>query len=191
MSPEDWLLNDQVSSLIRHVAHALSRSTGFSASDREDIEQEIRIDLLKKVTKFDPSRSSPCTFAARVIQSNKKSMRRAIRRQKRDATDQVSIDAIMDDGRGGNPTTLAQTIEESDGRRHTGQRMPNATELHQLKLDVAEANINLPAELRQMAALLSHVRPFVAAHVMGVSRRSVAQFMETLRECYEARGLAG
>lgn len=190
MLHDEWILDEKISSLIRKKASVLARTSVFVGKDPDDIKQDLTVHLLQKAKLFDPTRSQPATFAARLIRNRVKSMVRAARVQKRDARSDVSLDApiaCVSDG----PISPAECIDESMGRRHTGQRLPTDTELVQLKLDVEEANKNLCPKLREMAALLSHVKPFAAAQVMGISRQRATQHVEALRECYAARGLAG
>lgn len=185
---DSWILGDKVSSLIRYWAGRVSNSSGFRRSDKPDIEQEFRVHLLKKAAKFDSSRAQHSTFAERIIKNKAKSMRRTAKRQIRDFRRNISLDAVIESD-DSNSISLAQSIEEADGYRHTGQRALSAADRARLKLDIEEANKHLPSSLRDMSALLGHVSPFAAAEVMGISRRQAARYVDTLRECYEARGL--
>jgi hypothetical protein len=188
MPDNDWVLNPKVSALIRYKAKGLAKSKGFSRSDEPDIEQDLRLLLLQKAARFDSSRASIETFASRVIENAVKSMRRNVQLQKCDCRKKVSLDAEVYDS-AGKPSSVSQSADEFAGRRHTGQRRRSRAELSQLKLDVADANKRLSPALRDMAALLSHVSPFAAAGVMSISRRQAAVYVDTLRECYEERGL--
>ena len=183
-----WILDPRIASLIRYKARKLSRSAGFSRSDQTDIEQEFRVHLLDKAAKFDAQRSQLYTFSARVINNKARSLRRAGKQQRRDWRRQESIYDRTIDQRG-KPIPLIETIVESHGRKHTGQRVLTAAELAQLRLDIDQANRELTPSLREMAAVLCHVNPFAAAEVIGISRRQAALNMITLRECYEKRGM--
>ena len=54
--------------LIRFKARQLVGKAGFTASDREDIEQELILDLLRRLPKYDPKRAQRNTFIARVVE---------------------------------------------------------------------------------------------------------------------------
>jgi DNA-directed RNA polymerase specialized sigma24 family protein len=187
LSP-DWILDPKISSLIRHKARRLARSGGFSRSDQADIEQELAIHLMSKSGSFDPNRAQAATFASRLIENRARSMHRAALMQKRDARRCVSLNAPTFNKRG-KATTLAECVDASVGRRHTGQRVRSELDARQLKFDVTEATKDLDSSLRDMAALLSHVSPFAAAEVMGISRRQAAEYVGALRESYLERGL--
>ena len=188
MSDHDWILDPKISSLIRYKARVLARSGGFSSSDQPDIEQELAIHLMAKSASFDPSRAQLATFASRLIETKARSLRRAVRMQKRDYRKCVSLDAPISAG-AEKPTSLSELVDIASGRRHTGQREQCESELYQLKLDVAAATKDLDPSLRDMAALLSHVSPFAAAEVMGISRRQAAAYVDALRESCVERGL--
>jgi RNA polymerase sigma-70 factor (ECF subfamily) len=187
---KDWVINPRIASLIRYKALTLSRSPGFSRSDRSDIEQDLQLLLLRKAKHFDPNRASQITFASRIIENKAKSMQRTVRRKKRDFRRSVSLDAEIYNGKA-RPTTLAQVVDEATGRRHTGERQKSQAELHQLKLDVSAANESLSPLQRDLAALLCYVSQFAAAGVLGISRREAARQCNALRDHYEALGFSG
>ncbi|MBF0214758.1 MAG: sigma-70 family RNA polymerase sigma factor [Magnetococcales bacterium] len=53
--------------VIRFKARQLSRLPGFSCSEIEDLEQEMVIDVLRRLPNFDPARSGLPTFISRII----------------------------------------------------------------------------------------------------------------------------
>ena len=53
--------------LIRFKARQLVGQAGFTASDREDIEQKLILDLLRRLPKYNPKRAQLNTFIARVV----------------------------------------------------------------------------------------------------------------------------
>jgi DNA-directed RNA polymerase specialized sigma24 family protein len=186
---EELITSDPISNLIRHAALRLSKSSGFCSSDRPDLEQEFRLHLLRKALLYDSSRASPITFVNRIIANKAKSMQRAARARSRDCRRRVSLEeSVCDDD--GVSVSLAQTIDETAGRRHTGQRRRSEGELTQLKLDIENVNKELPPAARDIAALISHVPIFAAGQVVGISRRQAAKHLATLRKCYEKHGLA-
>jgi hypothetical protein len=183
-----WILEEPIASLISHVANKLSRSPGFSRSDRPDIEQELRLHLWRKAHKYNAARSKVTTFAKRLIENKAASLARKAAAQKRTfRCNGASLnEPVFHDGR---TVEQGDTLESAAGRRHTGQRVRSESEKSQLKLDVAEANSTLPPPVRLLAALMSHVPQFAAGQVLGMSRRQTARHMAELKAAYEARGL--
>jgi RNA polymerase sigma factor (sigma-70 family) len=184
-----WILEDDISALIRRLAQKLCRSRGFTASAQEDVEQDFRLLLLRKAALFDANRAKPITFAERIIKNYAISLARAARSQKRGRGRAESIfDTVeVEHGR---IEELVHSLDESAGRRHTGQRQRDFHEAKSLKLDVEAANESLSKPLRDVAALMSHVSQFATAKVLGISRRQLAIHVEVLRDIYEKRGLS-
>lgn len=60
-------MHDYAAQLIRFKAGKLTRSPGFNRSDLEDIEQNLRLDLLKRLPKYNASKAKPTTFASLVV----------------------------------------------------------------------------------------------------------------------------
>ena len=54
--------------LIRRKARELTGRGGFTESDQEDIEQEMMLDLLKRLPKYDPEKAQRNTFIARIVE---------------------------------------------------------------------------------------------------------------------------
>jgi DNA-directed RNA polymerase specialized sigma24 family protein len=52
---------------VRFHARQLARTGLFPSQDAEDIEQELMLDLLRRLDDFDPGRASRNTFIARVL----------------------------------------------------------------------------------------------------------------------------
>ena len=189
MPDQDWISNAKVSFLIRRKARKLSRSRGFSRSDQPDIEQEFSLLLHKQSARFDPARAKAETFASRIIDNRARSLLREARTQKCGfGLTQYLSDVVGHET--GTPVLLEATVDDSAGRRHTGQRQRSQTELAQLKLDLSDANKTLAYPAKDLAALMSHVSQFAAAEVLGISRRQAAALVAKLRALYEERGLS-
>jgi len=70
--------------LVRSKARQLVGRYGFTASDREDIEQELMLDLLQRLPRFDPSRAKRKTFINRVVDNAVASLVKRQKAEKRD-----------------------------------------------------------------------------------------------------------
>jgi hypothetical protein len=187
----DWIFTDPVASLIQRKARQLSRSPGFSQSDQPDIEQEFRFLLWRKAAKYSATRAKRLTYASRVIENKAASMARKVVAGKRSyRRNSRSLNEIVVHPDGGT-TELSDLLDLPTGRRHTGRRSRSAAEVANLRMDLAEANRHLPASLKRLAALLSHVAQYPAGQVLGMSRKQTARHVKELRELYVARGLAG
>jgi hypothetical protein len=187
MAPSnDWTLNPDIDNLVRDKARKLSLSAGFNRSDQPDIEQRLRLHLWRKSLKYDPARSKQTTWAKRLIENKARSIVRKTEAKKCTyRRNVVSLNEVVVDHEGG-VTQLANLLDVSAGRRHTGQQIRSAIEVADLKMDLADANRDLPWPLKKLAAVLSHVTEFPAGQVLGMSRRKTARHLEAIRQRYLA-----
>jgi hypothetical protein len=187
----NWIVEEPFNSLICRKACQLSRSPGFSPFDQPDIEQEFRMHLFEKAGKFDPARATRMAFVKCLIKNKAVSMSRKPSAKKRSfRRNAISLNEVIANSEG-STCALSDLLDMSAGRRHIGHQIQSGAELANLKIDLGEVNRNLPAPLKQLAALLSHVAEYPAGQVLGMSRRQTARHVHALREHYEARGLAG
>ncbi|MBN2291560.1 MAG: hypothetical protein JXM70_03985 [Pirellulales bacterium] len=174
-----------VSKLIREKANQLVRHPGFSKSDREDIEQELRMELIVKSVNFDPKRAHEVTFIARVIERKAASLIRARQAEKRHFRHSGnSLNEIIPDG-DGESAELGQMVDTANAKRHTGQAPHSDEELTCLKLDFDNVLNSLPEDLRKLAEMLTEITRYGASRQLGVSRRQVANKVALLRERFE------
>src|SRR5208283_5417889 len=54
--------------VVRFKAGQLVGKAGLTKSDREDLEQELTLDLMRRAQKYDPKRAGRKTFAARIVE---------------------------------------------------------------------------------------------------------------------------
>jgi RNA polymerase sigma-70 factor, ECF subfamily len=156
--------------LVRHHAGILVRRGGLQRADRDDVEQELALDLLQRLPRFDAARASRRTFASRVVAhraaemlagcwSAKASMRRA---------------ALPLDG---------DDVHAPVGIGHDDQR-------HDLRIDVAAALATLSAEHQAVCAALTRGSEREAARRIGVPRRTLRDRVAEIRAHFFSRGLA-
>lgn len=184
-----WYLNSGIRQLVKYKARRLLI---YAFQKFRPLRSRARVNTRagKKAFLFDPQRSQAQTFACRIIENKSVSLIRAAKAQKRNwGREVISLNENISDGES-QLTELASTIEESSGRRHTGQRVLSQSERAQLKLDLAEINRELPAEMREVAAVLSHTSEFATSEVLGLSRRETASCVARLRAMYDGLGLA-
>ena len=60
-------LDDFAVKLIKRKARQLAGRVGFLHADRQDLEQEMALDLLLRLPHFDPTLATRETFVARLI----------------------------------------------------------------------------------------------------------------------------
>jgi DNA-directed RNA polymerase specialized sigma24 family protein len=188
-SAEDWALNPKITELLRAKARRAAKLPGFTISDVPDIKQDLWLHVLKRMSCYDPCRSSPETFASRLADNYIASMARASRALKRSGTSSVaSIDQT--NGTEGFDTAVSQLIDDASRRRRLGVVHTADAKRSDIRLDLRHAIGSSPPMLQKLAALLSHVPQFAAGEVLGLSRRRTAALMAKLREVLTASDFA-
>ena len=184
-------LDRYAKALIRTKARKLSALSGFTASDREDVEQELALHLIKQSHLYDPSRASWRTFATRVVETAAAMFLRDRRRQKRAAgyfTE--SLDQAVGDREGG-PSPLRDSLSEADLGRRTGTLPADESVEQRERTDaVRRALASLPPDLQAFCVLLADGTEAGIARELGISRRQVRNALERIRRRFETAGLA-
>lgn len=177
--------NQFASQLIRRKAHQLVRHPGFNQSDRLDIEQEFKLELLQKLHAFDAKRARVTTFIARVIENKSASLIRSRIAEKRDYRRRASsLNTRVGDSEGG-CVDRGQALESSAVSNHRGPASRTHEELAQLRMDLAAVCESLPNNLQQLADLLSKMSAHAAGKQLGQSRRRIAKGVTELRARFE------
>jgi len=170
--------------LISSKAKQLVGKAGFTESDREDIEQELMLDLLERLPSYDPTRGSKHTFIARVVDHR---IARLVERRtaaKRDRGRPVlSLSELMglEDAR---LERRSATIEE--GGKAIYRRRGEARDL---ALDLAELLDDLPHELRGLCERLRTQSVSDISRETGVPRSTIYGWIRKLRGAFSERGL--
>lgn len=179
-----------VAGLVRGKTRQLLRRAGFTRSDADDVEQEIALDLLKRLPRFDPSKASLRTFATRVVEHCVATLiegREASCRDWRRAEESLD-DLIPDDAGEVVPRWRTLDQEECAGRRRGDA--PDERAAHELRLDVAVAVGSLDPALREVAERLRVSTPTEVARATGRPRTTVYESIARIGEALGDTGLS-
>jgi RNA polymerase sigma-70 factor (ECF subfamily) len=162
--------------LIRIKARQLVGRYGYTKSDREDIEQELTLDLHVRLGGFDAAKGRPATFIRMVVDRRVASMVRERKAQSRDYRRTVqSLDELREDDEG----TNGQFTEPAfDDRRQ-----------RDLEIDVSDALTSLAEELRSVAEDLREKRVSEIARECGCGRETIRRAVKRIGQHFEQRGL--
>lgn len=169
------------------AARRLRRRLGLPACDREDLGQDLLIDLLRRLPAFDPARGSLGAFAGLVLrnQSSRIAMR-IMRERKAQGGGLLSLDAPSgaDDQR-----PLSETIGEDEGLSAWHGQVTTAHATTEQHRAVQTAISRLPLEERRLCAALAH-RPVSALATEGFgSRSTLYRRLADLRHILTAHGI--
>ena len=150
-------------------ASLLVRSAGFSANERDDLRQELLLDLLRRSPRFNPRRGEWRGFVRGVVRNHATVL--ATRRHRLNQRE-----VLADDLFGGDQDAFEGL------RRHDP-----VDDLH-LRLDVARVLAGLPAQLRQLAHLLTVLSMSEVPMAIGKSRSGVYQMLRKIRMAFSEAG---
>jgi RNA polymerase sigma-70 factor (ECF subfamily) len=163
-------LDHSVRDLIRIKAARLIRGHIVSHSDREDVEQTLVLELLRRLKGFDGSRSDLTTFVRAAIHHAVSDFVRSQKAAKRGKGQTSSIEQLPTDTR---------VLSRVDGELASADTT----------LDMQELLRRLPAELKRVAELLEVESVTETARRLGVGRGTVYRRLLEIREFCERPGL--
>ena len=134
--------------VVRLTTHALVKRGGIPAADRQDVEQELMLDLLRRLPRFDASRASLRTFTARVVAHCATRIVAAAWEARRMARRTESLHEEVEDGQGGRVEQW-ETLDTDCDRRRPGRQSADGESLD-LRLDVDALLSDLPREMREL-----------------------------------------
>ncbi|MCE9635857.1 MAG: hypothetical protein K8T90_09145 [Planctomycetes bacterium] len=190
------MLNDDPSVLVHdrdlelarhHAARAVGRA-GLRSEDREDLEQEALVQLVRRIRQFDAARGEREGFVATVAQqavSRVVEHRCAARRSWRRNT---SLDAEVS-AADGTTAAIADAVADDDHARRTRGARLNQTERDDLRLDVQAVLDRLPSGLRAVCELLMKVGPTEAAEALALPRGTLHDRTRRIRAHFREAGL--
>ena len=176
--------------IIRFKARQLVGQAGFTVADRDDLEQELILDLLRRLPKYDPSRAKRNTFIARVVEHKIATLIEKQTAHKRDYRRcPCSLNERFEEEEEGRSVERAEKLDQEDYLLRIGVEPRAAEELRALALDVAAVVENLPPELHELCRRLGQETVSEISRDTGVPRATLYQSVTELREIFEDAGL--
>jgi RNA polymerase sigma-70 factor (ECF subfamily) len=174
--------------LIRRKAKQIIGRAGITAQDRDDLEQELILGLLKRRRSYDPRRGRSTTFSRLAVAHTLANLLRANAAKKRATGKITSLSQQVTTGDGVR-TELGQTLAEGNEDKHRGPFRRAPDEVADLAQDLAEVVEQLPARLRDLAQRLKIDSLAQVARDLGKPRSTVASWVRELRQRFEKAGL--
>ena len=176
--------------IIRYKARQLVGQAGFTVADRDDLEQELILDLLRRLPKYDPKRAKRNTFIARVVEHKIANLIEKQTAHKRDYRRcPCSLNERFEEEEEGRSVERAETLDQEDYLLRIGVEPGAPEELRALALDVAAVLETLPAELGELCQRLKQETVSEISRDTGVPRASLYERINRLREIFEDAGL--
>jgi len=186
LSPE---ANQFATRLIRRKARQLAGRHGFSRSDRQDLEQELMLQLLRRLVDYRADQGTIFAFITTVIERQAATLVRRQTAQMRDPRRvATSLNVTIEDGEGG-CIEMAATITESEAQGRHGAAFLSHAEQVDRTVDIAAVLDQLPPELRTLCDELQSTCATAAARNLGISRSELYQRIARLRLHFTAANL--
>lgn len=175
--------------IIKHKAKRLVGSAGLTDSDREDLEQEMVLDLLRRLPKFNPQRARRNTFINRIVEHKAATILESRKAGKRDyRRSAFSLNDRMEN-REGDSIERIETIDQEDYFRRTGNSSRPLDEMGDLTIDVREAVNRLEPGLRAFCQRLQAETVTEISRDTGVPRGTIYESIKELRDLLNDAGL--
>ncbi len=182
-------LHPYAANLIRYKARQLVGRYGFNRDDREDLEQDLVLDLLRRLPKFNPERAGLNTFIARVVDHAVATIierQRALSRGYR--IPKVSLSDPQHDDEG-NETPRSEVLDAAAYLRQTGRSDFRSQEDQDLAIALADAVRSLPPDLQELSSLCSEYRVSEISQLTGTPRSTIYERRSKIRVHFERAGL--
>ena len=183
-------LTDPTSRISRNIsirATRLVRSGVVPGLEIDDVEQELRLDLIRRARKYDPTKASFDTFADRIVANRIATLANATKAMQAERTMQ-SLDTPVGDEEGDDSLTLADVLPET-AALHPGDDFAQ-THGPGLRGDIAKLLAALCPATRRVAIAVSHLSVSEAARALRLHRSTIYQHLAAIRRTAMDLGLA-
>ncbi len=182
-------MNEYAVWIIKHKARQLIGSAGFTESDREDLEQEMMLDLLRRLHKYDSSKAKLNTFIARIVEHRISTIieeRTARKRDWRLCT--ASMNDRFYSGKDGRIERL-EVYDMDEYLRQTGRFSRTPSECLELSIDIQLTIESLPPKLRDLCERLKTESVTEISRETGIPRGTLYDRIKELRNLFENKSL--
>jgi len=182
-------LDEEAEKAIRIHSRALVGTAGFAEQDLDDIRQEMRLEVITRLPKFDPRRAQRNTFITRIIERKARQLIRHRKAEKRDRRHEAySLDATVKDAEG-RGVARQQLLSESDQTRRVMRRARLPQYRRSLRENVAHAVAALPEEEQAFCRLVQRVGLERLRREMVISPRELDAQVKRIRRHLTQAGM--
>ena len=191
-------LPQYITTFIQITARKTIGKYRLTESDRDDLEQQITLEVIRRRSKFDPAKAKEATFLARVVEhaiadiiAARKADCRDYRREEGSLSQWVLVEGHLNLFHNSTWSTGADLVTEQDARRHLGRSCIDPDELRDLAIDMSAAAATLPERLRRVYDQLKELGSArETANAMGLHRSTIYEAIKEIRKHFEEAGLA-
>jgi len=175
--------------IIKYKARRLVGRKGFIQPDREDLNQEMILDLLRRLPKYDPNRAKRSTFIGCVVDHKIATLIEAREAGMRDyRLCRCSLNDLIKE-EDDDSDEQKETIDQENYLRVTGRYSPTAIESLDVSIDLGKEIEKLPPKLRALCKRLCFETVTEISHDTGTPRGTIYDSLKKIRTAFEAAGL--
>jgi RNA polymerase sigma-70 factor (ECF subfamily) len=175
--------------IIKHKAKQLVGRYGLTIFDREDLEQEMMLDLLHRLPKYNPKRARRNTFIARVVEHKVATI---IESRKAGLRDYRLCRCSLNDrfeNKEGNFIERLEGIDQEAYLHRTGRLSRSTADKRRLVIDIRKTVDSLPPELRELCIRLATDTVMEISRETRIPRGTIYESIKKLRAIFEDSGL--
>jgi len=184
MGVED--IGDYAETLIRFKARKLARTTASPEIDWEDFAQDMRLDLWRRLLKYDPDKAKFETFVARVVEhkvasiiESRQASCRDYRRCRHSLNDPLKVEE------GADPAERGDMLDQDARHLRKGDAGQPPEEYVGLARDLQAILPSLPPELRDLCRRLMSRTPTEVEQETGIARGTLYESIQKIRRRFE------
>jgi len=183
-------LPQEITRLITSKAERLVGHYRFTESDREEIEQQIALQVVRKRATVPEARAQHLGFLITLVQHAVADIIEARKASNRDyRREDGSLDQWSQDA-SGEWELRGETITEDDAARRVGRPSMSGGDQHDLAMDLADAASRLAPQLREIFEKYAELgSPRKVAKAVGVHHSTVYEALKQIKEHFLAAGL--
>lgn len=181
-------LDTYAADLIRHKARQLVGKAGFTEDDRDDIEQELMLDLIQRMRHYNPAIAKKTTFMARIVERHISTILEARFAQCRDVRCTVfSLNAKHPNSDGDMEEFGEFLSDDSTFKSHP--QVSRERREADLRFEFDRSLKSLPTDLQDLCNRLRTHKMAEIARELGIPRSSLYERLTALRRALRDLGL--
>ncbi|MEX0716604.1 MAG: hypothetical protein WD066_08455 [Planctomycetaceae bacterium] len=177
--------------MIRQKAKQLIGHFGFTKSDRNDLEQELKLAVLERADQFDPAVANWDAFVTMIVDHAIVTLIVERWAEKREFRHEVASLSTLVPDPDGEMVEISTQIGEQHLERVTETSWPHHAEEYHLEHDLEVALSRMPPDLRDLCERLKREPVIDIARDLAMSRTKLYRTLEWIREFFEASDFFG
>lgn len=175
---------------VRRKAKQLIGKAGFTPSDRPELEQELKLGLIRALTRFDPAKRHWNVFVTTVIERRIASILESRRAKKSEFGQNITSLSTPVPGDDDQWTELGRLIPQDQKEGVTGRVTSSFEDQVDLALDVQTVIYRLPDDLRDLCVRLMSASVSQVARDLRVPQSTLNDKVRRLRDAFETAGVS-